>query len=110
MNTTIPFDIEIKKVKASSPKPTFIISVDRRSKIEDELLEEVAHLSEGVQGLTWNTLLVSAQDLGKYRDFCPILEMSHENIDVLFVILNELVDVFGWKIDSKKKTAREDDL
>lgn len=84
--------------------PSLIISVDRRSDIFEELIQESLTLAESIVGLQCRRLEVEVEDRGKYRDFIPAVEIQHQHNDALFVMVDELVDQFGWKVDIKSRS------
>ncbi len=79
------------------------VSVDRRENVLSQLVEELRSLQESINGLKIEFMddadIENQPNAGKYRDFAGVAFISHPNDEVLDFVTEELIDVFGWRID-----------
>lgn len=76
------------------------IRVDRREDIASELERECRSLEKSVEGLRFDYVdPLEHADGGAFRDFAPAACAQHEDQAVLEWVAEELVDIFGWKVD-----------
>jgi len=83
--------------------PTWNVRADRRKVNVSDLRTELDALGETVRGLDvrlqsdpefWD-----APDRGAFRDFVEVGSISHDELDALEIVAEELIAIFGWTID-----------
>lgn len=83
--------------------PTWIIKADRRQCDYQHIVERLQSLEQSVEGLTVSlmerTVFEASRDEGDFRDFAPLARLSHQSLEALEVIGEELLLEFGWHID-----------
>jgi hypothetical protein len=89
----------------SEPHPRWRISVDRRRGAA-EIPRVRQHLKSwlpGVQDLECHWFDADdaerLPDKGAFRDFIPLVDLTHAHLQVLEYIGEEVIDTFGWLID-----------
>lgn len=87
--------------------PTWTLKADRRKADYELIVAELRVLEQTVEGLDITvldpTLFTDGPDAGGFRDFAPIAELLHPNIDALEIVGEELLAEFGWLVDFGKE-------
>ena len=80
------------------------IFIDRRTDDFQDVRDELISLQHTVTGLTirWDQD-TETNDSHTYRDFAPIAELRHASEEALDIVVEELVDLFGWKVDCRNR-------
>ncbi len=84
--------------------PALIVKLDRRAEVFADLVAELREMAASVRGLEVDLVtgeeFERARDEGRFRDFVEVASVTHEEADVLSWVREELVDEFGWLVDT----------
>ncbi len=83
--------------------PTWTVKADRRKADRSQIIERLRSMEDTIEGLTLYEvdpqLLEMTDDERNFRDFAPVMHLSHDEVGALEVIAEELLLEFGWLID-----------
>lgn len=84
---------------------TWQVRIDRRKIDRSLLLTHLTELCAGVEGITLHVhnseTFDHAPDLGTFRDFIAVGNITHIQEAPLEYIAEELLEIFGWGVDMK---------
>ncbi len=86
--------------------PTWRLRADRRRIDYDRVADRLKSLADTVDGLDLDLVdpgqFNASDDAHNFRDFAPVGDLTHDELEVLEIVTEELLLDFGWLIDVSK--------
>lgn len=93
--------------------PTWTLKADRRKADYSQIVARLRSMQDSVEGLTISIIdrhrFELTSDKGNFRDFSPLVRISHDKLAALEIIAEELLLEFGWLIDFAPTSEASDD-